>query len=112
MSIKTQQYNPDNLQENEFRSLQYVFRNEKAAKILRLLLKQDSQYLNEIQSKVGGSKTNTMQILGALERQDLIKNEWKMVEMGTGQQRAVKSFQVNENKQDLVIHYSRFLTSS
>ena len=111
MSVDTQPYAPSIIPQEEIDRLLYVFRNDKATKILHLLLDNDSLYLNEIHNKIGGSKTTTMQVLAALERKKLIQSEWKMIQMSTDQQRAVKGFHLNQTERNLVDSYSRFLTN-
>jgi predicted transcriptional regulator len=108
-------YAPRSLEEQALKGLSYVLESKKAKRILSILLEKKSLYLNEIQNKVGGSKTNTVEALKTLEKLRIVKSDWKIEQFedkGGPKTRAVKAFQITDNKYELLDFYEPILKSS
>lgn len=104
-------YRPDNLSIRQARMVVYLFKNPRAAQIATLLCKGES-YLNEIQKRVGGSKTKTVQTLLELEKLKVITSDWKIEKLdGNGplNTRAIRQFRLNADKKELVGLYEPLL---
>lgn len=108
MSATNIEYSPKTLKDSELRIIVDVLSNRKAAKIIASLCDQNSSYFNQIQKKVGGSKTSTQEILKGLEKLKIVESKWEIAEFtGKGQPktRAVKTFKLNKAKEMLIKFY-------
>ncbi len=108
MGINGTQLLPKNLKPTQMKILAYVLKNKKAAKIIAVLCDKKGSYFNEIQEKVGGSKTSTQEIFRGLERLKIISSEWEIRHIETNGKkttRAVKSFTLTEEKETLLEEY-------
>lgn len=106
-----QQYSPHKLANNELKVILYLLKTPKAAKIMVTLCDKKSSYLNEIQKIVGGSKTNTVEIVKSLEELGIIKSEWKVEKVegnAIPKTRAIKTFRLSDDKQKLIEFYEPF----
>ncbi len=106
--MNLQQHAPKNLSRIQKTMILFLFRNQKAAKIMPLLCDKKGAYLNEIHRAVGGSKTNTVEILKALEKIRVIKSKWEIKKFkgeGVPSTRAIKTFQLSEDKEKLIEFY-------
>ena len=99
---------PKNLKDSELRLIIDVLINRKASKIISSLCDQKSSYFNQIQKKVGGSKTSTQESLKALEKLKIVESKWEIAKFdGKGQPktRAVKTFKLSKSKEMLIKYY-------
>lgn len=111
MTIRNVEYSPKTLKDSELRVIVDVLSNRKAAKIIACLCNRKSSYFNQIQKKVGGSKTSTQEILKGLEKLKIVESKWEIAKFeGEGQPktRAVKSFKLSKAKEMLIKYYEPF----
>lgn len=111
MAASGLKYSPKTLKDSELKMIVDVLSNKKAAKIIASLCDQNSSYFNQIQKKVGGSKTSTQEILKGLEKLKIVESKWEIAEFkGKGQPktRAVKTFKVSKAKEMLIKYYEPF----
>lgn len=108
MTTINTQYLPANLGEHQLNVIMYLIQTPKAAKIIVALCDKKSSYLNAIQKIVGGSKSNTVEIIKALEALKIIKSDWKVENLKSKaipKARAVKSFLLSDDKEKLIETY-------
>jgi hypothetical protein len=110
-NIDTIRYTPRSLPRHELGAIKYVLQNENAAKMICILLHR-SLNIDEIQEAIGISKTSVIPLLKAMDKNQMIKSEWKTYEYEGGQKtRVVRTFTLNKDKLGLVQYYEPFLIS-
>ena len=106
------QYAPKKLKTDQLTTIMHIIRNRKAAKIVSVLCDKKGAYLNQIQKFVGGSKTNTVEILKSLEELRIIKSNWEIGKFkgkGMPKTRAIKSYRLSKDKEKLIDFYEPIL---
>lgn len=98
-------YLKTNLRNPELDTLAHILSSPKVSRIIASLCDKKGMYFNELQKKVGGSKTSTQQILIGLEQLKIVKSEWTVKEFkekGQPGTRAVRSFKLKKDKEKLI----------
>lgn len=102
---------PGRLKESDLSVIIRVLGSKKASKVVAALCDNEKSDFDQIQDRVGGSKTSTLETLEMLEGLNIAKSEWELIDVGSKGQpkrRAVKAFGLSGAKEGLVRFYEPF----